>query len=548
MPNNASLPDITGNCDSLVIPYPLATDNCAGTITATTASPLAYTVSGTYTITWDYSDTNGNISHQQQTVLVSQQPLPIAASEITLCFNPQLTLADIPITGQDITWYDAQLDGTELAVTTALSSGTTYYASQTIGSCESQRKPVTITIQNTPKPEGEGQQNFCKNLSATVADFIVNGSDIKFYGQQIGGTVLPLATVLTDGSIYWASQTIEGCESIQRLELTANIIDELPASDYEANVCDNFNDGTEIIDLTLYSDFLIPDSINYSFEYYTSAGTAQDKDSSGAIADYGHYDLRQQNNSVYVRVEYNSLCYKVVLLKINLIPSPAITIKDSYSLCEDGKVSITADPGYTYKWSTGSTAQTIVITQPGNYQVTIYKDNSGIVCSSTKEFSVELSYKPRISHIEINDWTDRDNAITIVTGASGNYEYSIDGEHYQDSNIFENLAAGRYTVYVRDRNGCGTVKTEILLLTYPKFFTPNGDGINDFWSVKLSFWEPGMSIHIFDRYGKVITSLSYNDKGWDGMYNGQPLPATDYWFVVKRADGTEHRGHFTLER
>lgn len=53
---------------------------------------------------------------------------------------------------------------------------------------------------------------------------------------------------------------------------------------------------------------------------------------------------------------------------------------------------------------------------------------------------------------------------------------------------------------------------------------------------------------IFDRYGKFIKELFHNDAGWDGTYNGQQLPATDYWFVVKRANGTEHRGHFSLKR
>ncbi|HLP65843.1 T9SS type A sorting domain-containing protein, partial [Flavobacterium sp.] len=50
---------------------PTATDNCAGTITATTNDPLTYNTQGTYTVTWSYNDGNGNTSTQQQTVIVT---------------------------------------------------------------------------------------------------------------------------------------------------------------------------------------------------------------------------------------------------------------------------------------------------------------------------------------------------------------------------------------------------------------------------------------------------------------------------------------------
>lgn len=53
-----------------------AKDNCSGWIKGTTTSPLTYTVQGTYTITWDYNDGHGNISHQLQTVIVKDVTAP----------------------------------------------------------------------------------------------------------------------------------------------------------------------------------------------------------------------------------------------------------------------------------------------------------------------------------------------------------------------------------------------------------------------------------------------------------------------------------------
>jgi gliding motility-associated-like protein len=83
---------------------------------------------------------------------------------------------------------------------------------------------------------------------------------------------------------------------------------------------------------------------------------------------------------------------------------------------------------------------------------------------------------------------------------------------------------------------------------YPKYFTPNGDSFNDFWRIKFSENEPNLLVKIFDRYGKLIKQFNSKSNGWDGTYNGEPLPSTDYWFVVKRQNGKEHSGHFSLKR
>ena len=155
-----------------------------------------------------------------------------------------------------------------------------------------------------------------------------------------------------------------------------------------------------------------------------------------------------------------------------------------------------------------------------------------------------------ISQIITSDWTQNENTITVLLAdtSSGNYEYSLNGIDYQDNNTFYGLENGEYTVYVRDKNGCGVNSEAVYLLMYPKYFTPNGDGHNDYWTIKFSKNEPNLMVTIFDRYGKSITQFNTNNFGWEGTYNGKPVPSTDYWFVVKRQNGKEHKGHFSLKR
>ncbi|WP_442787965.1 T9SS type B sorting domain-containing protein, partial [Flavobacterium suncheonense] len=84
------------------------------------------------------------------------------------------------------------------------------------------------------------------------------------------------------------------------------------------------------------------------------------------------------------------------------------------------------------------------------------------------------------------------------------------------------------------------------------FFTPNGDGINDTWNIwSLRTIDQAAEIHIYDRYGKLIKQITPMGNGWDGTYNGQLLPSTDYWFTVKfdeNGAGRIFKSHFSMKR
>ncbi len=108
------------------------------------------------------------------------------------------------------------------------------------------------------------------------------------------------------------------------------------------------------------------------------------------------------------------------------------------------------------------------------------------------------------------------------------------------------MPSGQYLVFVR--GVCGQAVQAIVVLQYPKFFTPNGDGLNDYWNIPmLSTQYPSAQIEIYDRYGKLIDVLSGQHQGWNGTFNSEKLPATDYWFVARLPERTV-RGHFSLIR
>jgi gliding motility-associated-like protein len=230
-------------------------------------------------------------------------------------------------------------------------------------------------------------------------------------------------------------------------------------------------------------------------------------------------------------------------------PKPVINLAPEYILCEGSTVSINAQAGFSsYLWSNGSTSPNVVINQAGNYTLQTTLSYGSVICESTQNFVVTDSNIANISSIDLSDWTDNNNTITINVTGTGQYEYSLDGNIYQESNQFSGLLPGLYNLYVNDMNGCGLITEEVFLLMYPHFFTPNGDGFNDLWHIKLVSYEPGLTVEIYDRYGKFITNYTGMKEGWDGTLNGEELPSSDYWFVVKRVSGKEYRGHFSLKR
>lgn len=137
-------------------------------------------------------------------------PTPVAAPTQNIC--GQRKVGDLAITGTNIKWYSAATGGLTISPGAYLQSGTTYYASQTLNGCESERTAIAVTVTITPIIL---VQSFYSCTPATLADVPVTGTNVKFYSSQTGGSALPLSSPINNNIQYFASQTIEGCESIR---------------------------------------------------------------------------------------------------------------------------------------------------------------------------------------------------------------------------------------------------------------------------------------------------------------------------------------------
>ncbi len=272
-----------------------------------------------------------------------------------------------------------------------------------------------------------------------------------------------------------------------------------------------------------------------------------------------------QNLKVEVINPVNTTCPATITLPFVVKPVPKIALTGDELVCSNlptftkvldaGLLDGSPTTDYSYVWTfngdpiVGETKSTLTINTAGLYTVTV-TNNQG--CPKTRSFTVVASDKAKITDVKIVDLAES-NSITVSVAASfGDYVYALDDENgsYQTDNVFTNVSAGIHTIYIKDLNGCGIESEEVAVLGIPNFFTPNNDGSNDYWNIKgaNASFNAKTIIYIFDRYGKLVKQISPQTQGWNGTFNGQPMPASDYWYSIQLEDGRVFKGHFALKR
>lgn len=251
--------------------------------------------------------------------------------------------------------------------------------------------------------------------------------------------------------------------------------------------------------------------------------------------------------------------------------SPQIELPNVVGICSDELpyTIATDDVAEGFRWfKTMNGSEELLLSQtrsvdiltPGRYRLeaynTIATDDGFIECTDSKLFSIVASEAAKISSINVINLMNR-KTITITAIGAGQYEYALDNSDgpYQDIPVFYDVPKGMHIAYVRDKNGCGiterSVDRDIASKDFPAFFTPNGDGINDYWQYvppPENFESVINIIFIFDQFGSLLSQINPDSKGWDGSFNNSSMPESDYWFKASFHNRQEIIGHFSLKR
>ena len=355
----------------------------------------------------------------------------------------------------------------------------------------------------------------------------------------------------TSTGTYTVTLTVQTTTLIKTFTKNITIVDTPianPVSVYQK--CDENNNLTANFVLNTKNIELLgtQNASNYIINYYESNQNAIDK-----INPLSQTGYTSTSKTIYAKIETNDgVCYDIIPFDLYVNMLPVLAPDEQVFYCKNyfpTPITLSAEnqnPSevLTYLWNTGDSTETIYTNTTGIYTVTA---TNSLGCSTTRTITVIESEIATIDFIlqgAIGSYTIQVNPI-----GNGDYVYVIDNElgTYQTSPIFENVFPGDHIVYVKDKNGCGIVSAPFSVVGYPKFFTPNGDGINDYWNLQGSFLNV-ISIRIFDRFGKYLSEVLPNTLGWNGTSNGKILTSDDYWFKAKLATGEEINGHFSLKR
>ncbi|MFC6101768.1 T9SS type B sorting domain-containing protein [Olivibacter domesticus] len=97
-------------------------------------------------------------------------------------------------------------------------------------------------------------------------------------------------------------------------------------------------------------------------------------------------------------------------------------------------------------------------------------------------------------------------------------------------------------------NNTASTVTDVVALRIPNIFTPNGDGINDFFEIVALELFPENELFIFNRWGAEL----YREKNYRNDWNGQNLNEATYYYVlrIKMENGSwqNFKGYITLKR
>ena len=474
------------------------------TLLTNTTHTHTYTTAGNYTATLQVASASGCLSNiSSQTITVN--PLPVANFSM-----PDVCLSDAYAQFTD---ESTIADGTQSSFTYLWNFG----------------DPNATTA----NPNTSASQNPQHKYSA-VGNYNVTLTVTSKYGC-VSSTKTQVFTV--NGAVPQAGFTVENSSNLCSSD---SVI-------YDNTSTVNFGSITKIV-------------FYYDFNNLPADSSVYDKDS-GQIPtnnkfshSYGSFNTPlTKSYDVRMVVYSGETCFSTFDNTITINANPVVTLSAIGSLCQDATaVQITEDKnGFTGTGvfsGTGVSANGLFDPSKsgvGTFNIIyLFTDATGCTYSSTQ--SVTVNPTPTIT---------LPSSYTLLSGGQVTLDASATGDSltYQwtpsaglsSATVLNPIADPttdtKYQLTVTTVKGCTAAATvDVLVLqapVVPNTFTPNGDGINDTWQIKYLDSYPDCTVSIFNRYGqRLFYSVGYPNP-WDGNYNGSPVPAGVYYYIIDPKHG-----------
>lgn len=419
--------------------------------------------------------------------------------------------------------------------------------------------PIELSTQKTDNTVCEPNDDNMCNGSASVQ---VSGGVAPYSYLWSNGADNPVADNLCTGTYTVIVTDAVGTEATASVEIITEgtiIIDEgevtlCPGSSYEFHG-ETFTQEGEI-SVTVQNekecDIMYVKKLNFF--------TPQDEHITETICEGSEYNfygqvLTESGEYEIVHADENG-CDMTSYLNLTVISFDGTEIDGDSDICigENAIIKINGAPeGCSYAWegydADGQSSSSILVSPDESNTYEYESTISYMGCETTMQWQLNVHEIPSI----ITEITGEDpyrNVEVKAVGGGSPYTFVFDNMTNNDG-IFNNVSSGYHQISLIDNYGCASDTT--ILISLPlvpdKFFTPNGDGTNDLWTIKNIESEPSY-IYIFDRFDRKVAEFNPGEfHGWDGNYNGHQMPSADYWYLIRSAStGESINGHFTLFR
>ncbi len=490
-------------------------------------------------------------------VTVTALPEAPITTNMTACEGEDIILS--AIADGTVAWTENS-DGTNPVANTnlgALAAGTyVYYAWQDNGTCASGSSPLVVevnsnsfgtpTAQNMTVCEGENVM-----LSATGSGI----GSLNFYNNN-GIQVSPNRGALPAGTYnYTVTEGNGDCESLTAASITVTVN---PKPIINGGISNNgpLCEG-ETLELTAPTMA----GVTYDWTGPNGATTATTIANVSKGEHQGFYTLVVTDNATGCASDPMT-----TYVQVNSTPT-GIIVNNSGPVCEGGSVNLfaTSVVGASYFWdgpgsisnasAQNPTVDNMTLADEGLYTVEI---TIGDCVSEVFQTYVNVNSGPSVnagSDIQILEG----QSVNLNASGAISYQWSP-ADHLSSANAANptfNGPIGTYTYVVTgsDSNSCSSTDEVTVTvvanenLDFVDLFTPNGDGVNDTWTITYLNNVKEYDLNVYARGGTVVLSTSSYNNDWDGTYEGKDLPDGTYWYVLKDANSERvFKGAVTIKR
>jgi len=295
---------------------------------------------------------------------------------------------------------------------------------------------------------------------------------------------------------------------------------------------------------------LCPTVFNWNFG---DGATATGSSVSHTYTNPGNYDV------TFV-VSGNCFTPVTIVKQIQTVQIITGSTSETCNGANNGKafVTSTGSSAFTYQWNTSpmQTTDTAFNLAAGSYAVTVTAINNCSASASVVVGSHGISLA--MERTNVSCYGKGDGEIT-ATVSGGTAPYNILWSTGDTATYLTKLSEGNYIVTVSDAANC-TVSDSVVIekatcpsyVYLPTAFSPNGDGVNDFFRGKASPDLKSFAVHVYNRWGEMIFESVDITEGWDGVYKGIAQPISTYvWYAeYSFTNGEKHSqaGNVTLVR